>query len=73
MPFAIGETPARRRSVLLDELWVRQVAKYRHFLRILKHFDLVILYYSQNVATLSEQIAGKCVFLPPSGMPFYLT
>jgi len=50
---------------LLDELWVRQVANYRHFLRILKTFDLVILYYSQSVATLSEQIGGKCVFLPP--------
>jgi hypothetical protein len=38
---------------------------YRHFLNILKGFDVVMLYYSQTVATLGEEIGRRCVFLPP--------
>src|SRR5215469_582458 len=38
---------------LLDELWLKQMAKYRHFLRILAKFDVVVLYYSQTVEPLS--------------------
>jgi hypothetical protein len=54
------------RSVcLMDELWVKQMADHRHFLRILENFDVVILYYSQSVKALSERIGRKCVFLPP--------
>lgn len=55
-----------RKSVcLLDELWIKQMAKHRHFLRVLEKFDLVLLYYSQTVKPLSEQIGRECVFLPP--------
>jgi hypothetical protein len=50
---------------LVDELWVKQMSKHRHFLRILGKFDVVMLYYSQTVKPLSEQIGRKCVFLPP--------
>jgi hypothetical protein len=50
---------------LVDELWVKQMSKHRHFLRILEKFDVVMLYYSQTVKPLSEQIGRKCVFLPP--------
>jgi hypothetical protein len=50
---------------LLDELWVREIAKHRHFLRILAKFDLVLLYYSQTVKPLSELIGRRCAFLPP--------
>jgi hypothetical protein len=50
---------------LIDELWVREMAGHRHFLRILEKFDVVMLYYSQSVKALSERIRGKCVFLPP--------
>src|SRR5262245_37059166 len=39
--------------------------KHRHFLRILATFDIVLLYYSQTVKPLSEQIGRRCVFLPP--------
>ena len=39
--------------------------KHRHFLRILAKFDVVMLYYSQTVKPLSEQIGRRCVFLPP--------
>ncbi len=50
---------------LVDELWVKQMFKHRHFLRVLAKFDVVMLYYSQTVKPLSEQIGRKCVFLAP--------
>jgi hypothetical protein len=50
---------------LVDELWVKQMSKHRHFLRILASFDVVMLYYSQSVIALSERIGRRCVFLPP--------
>ena len=50
---------------LIDELWVREMAGSRYFLRILEKFDVVMLYYSQSVRALSERIGRKCVFLPP--------
>jgi hypothetical protein len=50
---------------LVDELWLKEMARHRHFLRILANFDVVMLYYSQTVKPLSEQIGRKCVFLPP--------
>jgi hypothetical protein len=50
---------------LIDELWVREMAGHRHFLRILEKFDVVMLYYSQSVQALNERIRRKCVFLAP--------
>lgn len=50
---------------LVDELWLRQFQELRHFFRLLSKFDVVLLYYSQSVKTLSERIGRKCVFLPP--------
>jgi len=50
---------------LFDELWVRDMAEYKYFLPILKKFDIVMLYYSQSVKTLSDRIDRPCVFLPP--------
>jgi Glycosyl transferases group 1 len=50
---------------LLDELWVKEIVKQRHFLRILAKFDVVMLYYSETVNPLSELIGRKCFFLPP--------
>jgi Glycosyl transferases group 1 len=50
---------------LVDELWVSEMVRHRHFLRILAKFDVVMLYYSQTVKPLSEQIGPRCVFLPP--------
>jgi hypothetical protein len=44
---------------LLDELWINELAKNRHFLRILAKFDLVLLYYSQTVKPLSEIIERR--------------
>jgi Glycosyl transferases group 1 len=50
---------------LLDELWINELAKNRHFLRILAKFDLVLLSYSQTVKPLSEMIERRCLYLPP--------
>jgi hypothetical protein len=50
---------------LIDELWAKEIPLYRHFFRILRKFDLVVLYYSQTVRPLSERIGSKCIFLPP--------
>jgi spore maturation protein CgeB len=58
---------ACRTSVcLLDELWIKEIAKHRHFLRILAKFDVVLQYQSQTVKPLSEFIGRKCVYLPPA-------
>src|SRR5258707_11143977 len=32
---------------LIDELWLKEIFRHRHFLRILSKFDVVMLYYSQ--------------------------
>jgi len=50
---------------LIDELWIKGFETYRYFLDVLKHFDVVLLYYSNTVKPLSERIGRKCVFLPP--------
>jgi hypothetical protein len=50
---------------LVDELWLKDIVKIRHFLRILAKFDVVMLYYSQTVEPLAKQIGRRCVFLPP--------
>jgi Glycosyl transferases group 1 len=50
---------------LLDELWIRDMVRHRHFIRILAKFDVVMLYYSQTVKPLSEIIERKCVYSPP--------
>jgi hypothetical protein len=50
---------------LLDELWINDMVKHRHFLRILAKFDVVMLYYNQTVKPLSEIIGRRCVYLPP--------
>ena len=50
---------------LIDELWVKEMEDHRYFLRILKKFDVIVLYYSQSVEPLSERIGRRCVFLPP--------
>lgn len=50
---------------LIDEIWLKQMNGFRYFLRVLKRFDVVVLYYSQSVKALGEQIGVKCVFMPP--------
>jgi hypothetical protein len=50
---------------LIDELWAREIPQYQHLFRILRKFDVIVLYYSQSVEPLSKRIGTKCLFLPP--------
>jgi hypothetical protein len=50
---------------LVDEFWIKEMVKHRHFLRILATFDVILVYYSQTVKRLGERIGRRCVFLPP--------
>src|SRR4051812_29321948 len=51
---------------LVDELWVKDMAKHRHFMRILAKFDVVMQYHSGTVKPLSELIGRKCIYMPPA-------
>jgi hypothetical protein len=55
----------RMSVLLLDEIWVKQMDYYRHFLRVLEGFDLVVLYYSQSVEAMHKRTGSRCVFVPP--------
>lgn len=50
---------------LVDELWVKQMYPHRHFINVLRGFDLIVLYYSQSVKALSDRIGRRCAFVPP--------
>lgn len=64
---ALGDwrSKCRKAVCLVDELWVRQMGGYKNFLRMMRKFDLVILYYSQTVQPLSDYVGTRCIFLPP--------
>ncbi|MGJ5177626.1 glycosyltransferase family protein [Bradyrhizobium oligotrophicum] len=49
---------------LLDELWVKDIAKHRHFLKILAKFDIVMPFQISTVKPLGEEIGQDCVHLP---------
>jgi len=49
---------------LLDEVWVKEMVKHRHFLRILEKFDVVMPFQIQTVKPLSERIGRGCTHLP---------
>lgn len=51
---------------LIDEVWAKEIGDYRNYLRMLKNFDVVVLYYSQSIKPINELIGEeKCIFLPP--------
>ena len=50
---------------LVEEVWAKQIHKHRHFLNVLKEFDLVATYCSQSVKALSDRIGRRCIFIPP--------
>ncbi|GLH79948.1 hypothetical protein SSBR45G_48570 [Bradyrhizobium sp. SSBR45G] len=49
---------------LLDELWVKEIAKHRHFLKVLAKFDIVMPFQISTVEPLSKEIGQRCVHLP---------
>ena len=65
---AIGDwrNSCKKAVCLIDEVWVKEIASYRNFLRMLRKFDVVVLYYSQSVKPVNDLIGeDKCIFLPP--------
>ena len=68
---AIGDWRSRCKKAvcLIDEVWAREVRNYRNYLRMLREFDLVVLYYSQSVGPVDEMIGeNKCTFLHPESI-----
>lgn len=56
----------RKAVCLIDEVWIKEIPNYRHYLQMLRKFDLVVLYYSQSVDHVDGIIGEmKCMFLPP--------
>lgn len=51
---------------VIDEVWVRQMPAYANYLRMLRGFDLVCLYYSQSVGPLNKLIGSRTMYLPPA-------
>jgi len=65
---AIGDwrSSCKKAVCLIDEVWVTQIKSFRNYLKMLRNFDLVVLYYSQSVKPINELIGqDKCMFLPP--------
>jgi Glycosyl transferases group 1 len=51
---------------LIDEVWLKEIDDYRNYLRMLKNFDVVVLYYSGSVNPINDLLGEKkCIFLPP--------
>jgi hypothetical protein len=50
---------------LVEEIWARQIHEHRYFLNVLREFDLIVIYCSQSVKALSDQIGRRCIFVPP--------
>jgi hypothetical protein len=65
---AIGNWRERCKKtvIVIDELWVTQMAAYGNYLRMLKKFDLVCLYYSQSPGPLNQRIGPRSMYLPPA-------
>lgn len=56
----------RKAVCIIDEVWVREMERYDNYLRMLKQFDVVFLYYSQSVEPLNQRIGPRAVYLPPA-------
>jgi len=50
---------------LLDEMWVKELTAYKHYLSILTAFDVVMFYYSQTAAAVGSELHSRCMFVPP--------
>lgn len=65
---AIGNWRERCKKavIVIDELWVTQMPAYGNYLRMLKKFDLVCLYYCQSPEPLNQRIGPRSMYLPPA-------
>ncbi len=50
---------------LIDEMWARQISRYKNYILMLAEFDLVVLYYSGSVDPLNQLVGSKGLFMPP--------
>jgi len=48
----------------LNEIWVHDIAKNKHFLKILSQFDYVILQWVGSIKPVQEVIEKRCFYLP---------
>lgn len=52
---------------LIDEMWIKELPSYRHYLRqLVAKFQIVLLYYSESVRPVSEMIGHQAHYLPPA-------
>jgi hypothetical protein len=65
---AIGNWRERCKKavIVIDELWVTQMKAYGNYLRMLKEFDVVCLYYCQSPEPLNQRIGPRSMYLPPA-------
>jgi hypothetical protein len=65
---ALGNWRARCRKavIVIDELWITQMKVYGNYLRMMKEFDFVCLYYCQSPRPLNEVIGPISTYLPPA-------
>jgi hypothetical protein len=65
---AIGNWRERCKKavIVIDELWVTQMKAYGNYLRMLKQFDVVCLYYCQSPEPLNQRIGPRSMYLPPA-------
>lgn len=57
---------SKKAVIVIDEVWVKEMAAYGNYLRMLKQFDLVCLYYSQSIEPLNQRIGDRSMYLPPA-------
>ncbi len=50
---------------LIDEIWLTQLKEQEKYLRLLSHFDHVLLYYSGSVSAVGQLTGRPCSYLPP--------
>jgi len=48
----------------VNEIWISDIAKYKYFLKILSHFDYVIVHWAGSLNAVQEAVQGKCFYLP---------
>lgn len=48
----------------LNEIWVADIIKCKHFLRILAQFDYVLIQWAGSIKPVQEVIKRKCLYLP---------
>lgn len=51
-------------AIWLDELWVANLPRYKHWIHVLNEFDFVFIGYESTVNELSRTLGRQCFWLP---------